>query len=79
MRSMRLFWPELIVIGGGVSEDYDQFGPLLRSRAQLRPARLGAAAGVVGAAMAAPGGAAGIRRRACPSASCPMWARRSSR
>mgnify|MGYP005811030545 CR=1 FL=1 len=47
-----LFWPELIVIGGGVSEQFDQFGPLLRSRAALAPARLGPAAGVVGAAMA---------------------------
>jgi polyphosphate glucokinase len=50
-----LFWPELIVIGGGVSEHYDQFGPLLRSPAQLRPALLGAAAGTVGAAFAASG------------------------
>jgi polyphosphate glucokinase len=48
-----LFWPELIVIGGGVSEQYEQFGPLLRSPAQLRPAQLGAAAGVVGAALSA--------------------------
>jgi polyphosphate glucokinase len=48
-----LFWPELIVIGGGVSEQFEQFGPLLRSAAQLRPAMLGAAAGTVGAALAA--------------------------
>ncbi|MEO8307276.1 MAG: polyphosphate--glucose phosphotransferase [Pseudomonadota bacterium] len=48
-----LFWPELIVFGGGVSEHFDQFGPLLRSPAQLRPALLGAAAGTVGAALAA--------------------------
>jgi polyphosphate glucokinase len=51
----RLFWPELIVIGGGISRDFEQFGPLLRSRATLAPARLGPAAGVVGAAMAAAG------------------------
>jgi len=51
----RLFWPELIVIGGGVSEHYDQFSPLLRSRAELRVAHFGAAAGAVGAAMAAVG------------------------
>ncbi|HTQ36313.1 MAG TPA: ROK family protein [Steroidobacteraceae bacterium] len=51
----RLFWPELIVIGGGVSEHYDQFAPLLRSRAELRVAHFGAAAGAVGAAMAAVG------------------------
>ena len=48
-----LFWPELIVLGGGVSEEFDRFGPLLRSRAPVRVAQLGAAAGVVGAAMAA--------------------------
>jgi len=47
-----LFWPELIVIGGGITEHYDLFGPLLRSPAQLRPAMLGAAAGAVGAALA---------------------------
>ena len=51
----RLFWPELIVIGGGVSEHYGQFGPLLRSRAELRVAQYGAAAGAVGAALAAAG------------------------
>jgi polyphosphate glucokinase len=51
----RLFWPEMVVIGGGVSEHYDQFGPLLHSRAQLRVAHFGPAAGVVGAAFAAAG------------------------
>ncbi len=51
----RLFWPELIVIGGGVSEHYGLFGPLLRSRAELRVAHFGAAAGAVGAALAAAG------------------------
>jgi polyphosphate glucokinase len=51
----RLFWPELIVLGGGVSRDFAEFGSLLRSRATVVPARLGPAAGVVGAAMAATG------------------------
>ena len=50
-----LFWPDLIVIGGGVSERFDEFGSLLRSRARIRCAKLGAAAGVVGAALAASG------------------------
>jgi len=49
----RLFWPELIVIGGGVVENWAQFAPLLESRAPLRPAALGPAAGVAGAALAA--------------------------
>jgi polyphosphate glucokinase len=48
-----LFWPELIVIGGGVVENYAQFAPHLRARASLLPARLGAGAGVAGAALAA--------------------------
>ena len=51
----RLFWPELIVIGGGVSDNYAKFGSLLRSRATVLPAKLGPAAGVVGAALAAAG------------------------
>lgn len=51
----RLFWPELIVIGGGISDNFTQYESLLRSRAPLRPATLGAAAGVVGAAMAVAG------------------------
>ena len=51
----RLFWPEMIVIGGGISQDYAEYGSLLRARARLVPARLGPAAGVVGAAMALSG------------------------
>jgi polyphosphate glucokinase len=49
----RLFWPELIVVGGGVSEHFSRFAPLLESRAELRVAALGPGAGVVGAALAA--------------------------
>lgn len=49
----RLFWPDLIVVGGGVVENWKQFEPLLNSRAPLRPAMLGPAAGVAGAALAA--------------------------
>lgn len=48
-----LFWPEVVVIGGSVVENYAHFGTLLRARAELRPALLGAAAGVAGAALAA--------------------------
>jgi polyphosphate glucokinase len=49
----RLFWPELIVIGGGVTENWSDFAGLLESRAPLKPAELGPAAGVAGAALAA--------------------------
>ncbi len=49
----RLFWPELIIIGGGVVENWQVFAPLLKSHAPLRRAALGPAAGVAGAALAA--------------------------
>lgn len=47
--------PDLIVIGGGVSRParWTAFGPLLRTRARLVPARLENEAGLVGAAWAA--------------------------
>ena len=50
-----VFSPDLIIIGGGVSkpERWSNFADLLRTRARLRPARLGNEAGIVGAAMAA--------------------------
>lgn len=46
----RLLSPDLIIIGGGVSQRSDQFFPYLRTRAQLAPARLLNQAGIVGAA-----------------------------
>ncbi len=47
--------PDLIIIGGGVSrpERWDEFGPLLETRAKLVPAALENEAGIVGAAIAA--------------------------
>jgi polyphosphate glucokinase len=49
----RLFWPELIIVGGGVSRAHDKWVPLLRTRAQVVPAQLGNNAGIVGAALTA--------------------------
>ena len=49
----RLFWPDVFILGGAVSERFDEFAPLLRSSAQLRPAYFAGQAGVVGAALAA--------------------------
>jgi polyphosphate glucokinase len=46
-----LFAPDLVIIGGGVSERFEEFAPLLRARARILPAGLRHAAGVVGAAM----------------------------
>ncbi len=48
-----LFSPDLFVIGGGVSKDWDQFGPLLELRTPAVPAKLRNQAGIIGAAMAA--------------------------
>ena len=49
----RLLWPDLFIIGGGVTENWDQFGPLLSNPAEIVVARHGNDAGLIGAAMAA--------------------------
>jgi polyphosphate glucokinase len=51
----RLFSPELIVVGGGVSEQADRFFPYLKTQAELVPAQLQNRAGIVGAACFAAG------------------------
>lgn len=48
-----MFWPDVFILGGAVSERFDQFAPLLRSEAQIRPAHFAGQAGVMGAALAA--------------------------
>jgi polyphosphate glucokinase len=45
-----LFWPDLFVVGGGVSRKSDKFLPLLSLRTPIVPARLRNTAGIVGAA-----------------------------
>lgn len=45
-----LLWPDLIVVGGGVSKKHEQFLPLLDLRTPIVPAELRNAAGIVGAA-----------------------------
>lgn len=47
-----LLWPDLIIIGGGVSKKADKFFPHLDTRAELQPAALQNEAGIVGAALA---------------------------
>jgi polyphosphate glucokinase len=49
----RLLWPDVFILGGAVSERFDEFAPLLRSPAEIRPALFANQAGVVGAALAA--------------------------
>jgi polyphosphate glucokinase len=48
-----LFWPDVFILGGAVSERFEEFAPLLRCPVPLRPAHFAGQAGVVGAALAA--------------------------
>ena len=52
-RMHALFWPDVFILGGAVSEHFAQFAPLLRSQAEIKPAHFAGQAGVVGAARAA--------------------------
>lgn len=46
----RLFWPDLFVVGGGVSKSHERFLPLLQLNTPIVPAKLFNEAGIVGAA-----------------------------
>lgn len=48
-----LFSPDLFIIGGGASKEYDKFLPLLKTTSKVVPAQLLNEAGIVGAAIAA--------------------------
>jgi polyphosphate glucokinase len=48
-----LIWPDLVILGGAISEAADEFIPRLELEAEIMPAQLGADAGIVGAALAA--------------------------
>ena len=52
-RMHALFWPDLFILGGAVSERFSDFAPLLRSQARIVPAHFAGQAGVIGAALAA--------------------------
>lgn len=49
----RLFWPELIIIGGGVSKKKERFLPLLTVETEITTAKTKNTAGIIGAALAA--------------------------
>lgn len=49
----RLLWPDLIIIGGGVSKSAEKFFPRLTSRVKVVPAQMLNNAGIAGAALAA--------------------------
>ena len=66
-----LFWPDVFILGGAVSERYDEFAPLLQSPAEVRPAHFAGQAGVMGAALAAAESDLTQPGHAACSASCP--------
>ncbi|MDQ1432378.1 MAG: polyphosphate glucokinase [Actinomycetota bacterium] len=47
-----LFWPDLIIVGGGISKKSDKFLPRLSLECEIVPAQLLNEAGIVGAALA---------------------------
>jgi polyphosphate glucokinase len=48
-----LVWPDLFVVGGGISKNPDPWLPLIKCRTRLVTARLRNKAGIVGAALQA--------------------------
>jgi polyphosphate glucokinase len=49
------FWPDLIILGGGVSKEYAKYSKWLKSRAPIVTARYLNTSGIIGAALAAGG------------------------
>jgi polyphosphate glucokinase len=47
----RLFWPDVFILGGGTSKQFDKFQPYLHLRTEVIPAELLNQAGIVGAAL----------------------------
>lgn len=70
-----LLWPDLIIIGGGVSKEHTRFMPRLTTRARVVPAQLLNEAGIVGAALAA----CDLATSAQPAATKPRPRRSSPR
>ena len=46
-----LFWPDLFIVGGGISKKHEKFLPLLTVRTEVVPAQLKNEAGIIGAAL----------------------------
>jgi Transcriptional regulator/sugar kinase len=49
----KLFWPDLFIVGGGISKESEKFLPLLTITTPIVPAQLRNQAGIIGAALAA--------------------------
>ena len=56
-RIQQLMWPNLMILGGGVSKNADRFIPRLTVRCPVVPAQLRNDAGIIGAAIVAARGA----------------------
>lgn len=52
-RMERYLWPDLIIVGGGISKKHEKFLPLLTLETPIIPAQMRNEAGIVGAALAA--------------------------
>jgi len=48
----KLLSPDLVIIGGGVSENFSKFGSYLKACPEIVPAKMGNKAGIIGAALA---------------------------
>ncbi len=46
-----LFWPDLIIVGGGISRNHAKFFPYINIRTKIVPAQLYNQAGIIGAAL----------------------------
>ncbi len=51
----KLFWPDLFIVGGGISKNSEKYIPLLTIETPIIPAQFFNEAGIVGAALAARG------------------------
>jgi polyphosphate glucokinase len=49
----KLIWPDLIILGGGISKKYEQFMPYITVKAEVIPAQMLNEAGIIGAAVGA--------------------------
>jgi polyphosphate glucokinase len=48
----KLLWPDLIILGGGISKEFEVFRPELKVQAEIVPAQMFNEAGIIGAALA---------------------------
>ena len=49
----QLFWPDLFILGGGVSKEYEKFSPMINLQTEVVLAQFLNEAGIVGAALSA--------------------------